>query len=74
MRSKGPASELERRRRLAARAGLSVSSVSQIERGANTDPRLSMVEALALARALGRTLDDLGWDDEPPKGRKNGGR
>jgi hypothetical protein len=33
-----------------------------------------MVEALALARALGRTLDDLGWDDEPPKGRKNGGR
>ena len=74
MRRTGPATGSEQRHWLAARAGLSVSSVSQIERGANTDPRLSMVEALALARALGRTLDDLGWDDEPPKGRKNGGR
>ena len=72
MRSKGPASELERRRRLAARAGLNVATVSQTEQGANTDPRLSTVTALAPVR--GRTLDDLGWDDQPPKGRKNGGK
>ena len=70
MRRKGSATELERRRRLAARAGLNVAIVSQIERGANTDARLSTVTALA--RARGRTPDDLGWDDEPPKGREKG--
>lgn len=42
---------------LAVSAGLSVSLVSQIERGSRIDPRMSTITALATA--LGVTLDDL---------------
>ena len=42
---------------LAVAAGLSVSLVSQIERGSRSDPRTSTTAALA--RALGVTLDEL---------------
>lgn len=42
---------------LAVAAGLSVSLVSQIERGSRSDPRISTTAALA--KALGVTLDDL---------------
>jgi transcriptional regulator with XRE-family HTH domain len=42
---------------LAVAAGLSVSLVSQIERGSRSDPRISTTAALA--RALGVTLDEL---------------
>jgi DNA-binding XRE family transcriptional regulator len=42
---------------LAVAAGLSVSLVSQIERGSRSDPRISTTAALA--RALGVTLDQL---------------
>jgi transcriptional regulator with XRE-family HTH domain len=60
---------------LATAAGLSISVVTQIERGVNADPRLSTLKALA--KALGCTMNELtGNDDEPlvrsrkPKGRK----
>jgi transcriptional regulator with XRE-family HTH domain len=42
---------------LAVSAGLSVSLVSQIERGSRVDPRMSTITALATA--LGVTLDEL---------------
>ncbi len=42
---------------LAVSAGLSVSLVSQIERGSRVDPRMSTITALATA--LGITLDEL---------------
>lgn len=42
---------------LAVAAGLSVSLVSQIERGSRSDPRISTTAALA--KALGVTLDEL---------------
>jgi transcriptional regulator with XRE-family HTH domain len=42
---------------LAVSAGLSVSLVSQIERGSRADPRMSTITALA--GALGITLDEL---------------
>ncbi len=42
---------------LAVSAGLSVSLVSQIERGSRVDPRMSTLTALATA--LGVTLDEL---------------
>jgi transcriptional regulator with XRE-family HTH domain len=42
---------------LAVSAGLSVSLVSQIERGSRVDPRMSTITALA--GALGVTLDEL---------------
>lgn len=42
---------------LAVAAGLSVSLVSQIERGSRSDPRISTTSALA--KALGVTLDSL---------------
>ncbi len=42
---------------LAVAAGLSVSLVSQIERGSRSDPRISTTTALA--KALGVTLDEL---------------
>ena len=41
---------------LAVAAGLSVSLVSQIERGTRSDPRMSTTAALA--KALGVTLDE----------------
>lgn len=47
---------------LAVAADLSVSAVSQIEQGTNTDPRMKTLKALA--RALGVTLDSLTSDDE----------
>jgi transcriptional regulator with XRE-family HTH domain len=53
---------------LATKAGLSVSVVQHIERGAIPDPRSST--AKALARALGATVDELLSDDEaPPAGQ-----
>jgi transcriptional regulator with XRE-family HTH domain len=42
---------------LAMAAGLSISVVTQLEQGQREDPRLSTV--VALARALGVTLDEL---------------
>lgn len=42
---------------LAVSAGLSVSLVSQIERGSRVDPRMSTITALATA--LGVSLDEL---------------
>jgi transcriptional regulator with XRE-family HTH domain len=42
---------------LAVSAGLSVSLVSQLERGSRADPRMSTITALATA--LGVTLDEL---------------
>ena len=42
---------------LAVSAGLSVSLVSQIERGSRIDPRVSTISALATA--LGVSLDEL---------------
>jgi transcriptional regulator with XRE-family HTH domain len=42
---------------LAVSAGLSVSLVSQIERGSRVDPRVSTITALATA--LGVSLDEL---------------
>jgi len=42
---------------LAVSAGLSVSLVSQIERGSRVDPRMSTIAALATA--LGVSLDEL---------------
>jgi transcriptional regulator with XRE-family HTH domain len=42
---------------LAVSAGLSVSLVSQIERGSRVDPRISTITALATA--LGVSLDEL---------------
>jgi transcriptional regulator with XRE-family HTH domain len=42
---------------LAVSAGLSVSLVSQIERGSRADPRMSTITALA--EALGVSLDEL---------------
>jgi transcriptional regulator with XRE-family HTH domain len=52
---------------LAARAGLSISAVTQTEGGQKKDPRLSTV--IALAKVLGVTLDELagGLAESPPK-------
>jgi len=58
---------------LAVLAGLSVSVVSQIERGAKDD--IKFRTALALARALGVPAESLA--EEPParpRRRKGGGR
>lgn len=58
---------------LAVAAGLSVSAVSQIEQGTNTDPRMSTLKALA--RALGVTVDELTRDngtEKPPARRRKG--
>jgi len=65
---------------LAAKAGLNVSVVSQIEQGANTDPRLSTLKALAAGLGVSMdslTADDAQTPDEPvplPRGRKRGGK
>jgi transcriptional regulator with XRE-family HTH domain len=58
---------------LAIAAGLSVSAVTQIEQGINTEPRLTTIKKLA--RALGVTSDELiGMDsDAASKRRKKGG-
>jgi transcriptional regulator with XRE-family HTH domain len=48
---------------LAMKAGLNVSVVSQIEQGANTDPRLSTLKALT--SGLGVSMDALTGDDPP---------
>jgi len=49
---------------LAVAAGLSVSLVSQLEQGSRSDPRMSTT--IALARALGVTLDDLAHEASRP--------
>jgi transcriptional regulator with XRE-family HTH domain len=57
---------------LAVAAGLSVSVVSKIEQGTNTDPRLNTLKALA--RALNVGIDVLAELDQPdaeePKPRR----
>ena len=56
---------------LAVSAGLSVSLVSQIERGSRVDPRMSTLAALATA--LGVSLDELvGRKSAPPRRRPKG--
>jgi transcriptional regulator with XRE-family HTH domain len=56
---------------LAVSAGLSVSLVSQIERGSRVDPRMSTLAALATA--LGVSLDELvGRKSAPPQRRPKG--
>ena len=55
---------------LAVMAGLSISSVVQIERGIIPDPRMSTLRALA--KALGVSMDELAAEDgspgdDPPK-------
>jgi len=59
---------------LAVSAGLSVSLVSQIERGSRVDPRMSTITALA--GALGITLDELVGtkDSAPPRETGTGPR
>jgi transcriptional regulator with XRE-family HTH domain len=68
---------------LAMKAGLSISSVVQIERGIIPDPRGSTLKALA--RALGVSMDELYDDDQgeappaaappaPPKGGRRKGK
>jgi transcriptional regulator with XRE-family HTH domain len=58
---------------LAVSAGLSVSLVSQIERGSRVDPRVSTIAALATA--LGVSLDELvGRDGSVPPGEESAGR
>jgi transcriptional regulator with XRE-family HTH domain len=52
---------------LAVKAGLSVSNLAQIEQGQKADPRISTV--VALARALGVTVDDLLQLPEQPAGQ-----
>lgn len=55
---------------LAVSAGLSVSLVSQIERGSRADPRMSTLTALAVA--LGVSLDELvGRNGSIPLQEKN---
>jgi transcriptional regulator with XRE-family HTH domain len=49
---------------LAVQAGLSMSLVSQIEQGMNTDPRLSTLTSLA--RALGVRLSELVGENALP--------
>lgn len=49
---------------LAVSAGLSVSLVSQLERGSRADPRMSTLAALATA--LGVSLDELVGRDGSP--------
>lgn len=53
---------------LAVAAGLSVSVVSQIEQGVNTDPRMNTLKALA--KALSVSLDVLTADDTESPARK----
>jgi transcriptional regulator with XRE-family HTH domain len=59
---------------LAVAAGLSVSIVSQIERGSRSDPRVSTV--LALAKALGVGVEQLAVSEaeakpaRKPRGKK----
>jgi transcriptional regulator with XRE-family HTH domain len=53
---------------VATAAGLSVSVVSQIEQGTNTDPKLSTITALA--GALGVTIDELTREEPPKRPRK----
>jgi transcriptional regulator with XRE-family HTH domain len=55
--------------RLAVKAGVSVSSLFQLEQGQKTDPRISTVAALA--GALGVSVDDLLG---PPAGPKKPAR
>jgi transcriptional regulator with XRE-family HTH domain len=57
---------------LAVAAGLSVSLVSQIERGSRVDPRVSTITALATA--LGVSLDELvGRDGSVPRSEEPAG-
>jgi transcriptional regulator with XRE-family HTH domain len=62
---------------LAVKAGLSMASVIHLEGGRTPDPRMSTL--LALAKALGVTVDELtgedapaGPADEPPPAKKRG--
>jgi transcriptional regulator with XRE-family HTH domain len=52
---------------LAIAAALSVSVVSQIEQGTNSDPRMTTL--VALARALGVTVDALISGEAPTTGQ-----
>jgi transcriptional regulator with XRE-family HTH domain len=54
---------------LAVSAGLSVSLVSQIERGSRADPRMSTIAALATA--LGVSLDELVGRKQPSSSRES---
>jgi transcriptional regulator with XRE-family HTH domain len=56
---------------LATAAGLTLSSVTQMEAGKVANPRLDTLQALA--KALGCSLDDLGRNDDPPPAWKRGG-
>jgi transcriptional regulator with XRE-family HTH domain len=67
---------------LAFATGLSMSVISQIERGVNQEPRLGTLKALA--QALGVSLDELAEmseasapapppEPEPPRKRRKGG-
>jgi transcriptional regulator with XRE-family HTH domain len=53
---------------LATAAGLSLSIVAQIEQGKNADPRGSTL--MALANALGATVDELLRSGTGAKGKK----
>jgi transcriptional regulator with XRE-family HTH domain len=68
---------------LAVKAGLSMSAVAHLEGGRIPDPRVSTL--LALAKALGVTLDQLAGDEggghppeeeagDKPRRRQRGGR
>jgi transcriptional regulator with XRE-family HTH domain len=49
---------------LATEAGLSISLITALEYGIRDDPKLSTL--LALAKALGCTMDELTWGLEIP--------
>ena len=57
---------------LAIRAGLSASSVAQLEQGKKPNPTLATLEALA--RGLGVGLEQLVTLPEPRKSRRRGGK
>jgi transcriptional regulator with XRE-family HTH domain len=53
---------------LAMKAGLSISSVVQIERGLIPDPRMTTLRALA--KALRVSMDELAAEDAPAAGQE----
>ena len=56
---------------LADRTGVSRQTISAIEKG-NYNPTIRL--CIAICKVLGKTLDELFWEEEQPEGReKNGG-
>ncbi len=56
---------------LADRTGVSRQTISAIEKG-NYNPTIRL--CIAICKVLGKTLDELFWEEEQPEGsEKNGG-